>query len=121
MFYDRYAALCQERGITLSKAAEEIGINKASVTNWKKNGYTPRAEALQKIADYFGVSATYLLGAEKEKAPAPTEKDERQISDKDIKFALFGDTEIDDDVLDEVKRFAQFAKEQRRQKEKTGD
>lgn len=57
----------------------------------------------------------------KEKAPTPTEKGERPVTDKDIKFALFGDTEIDDDVLDEVKRFAQFAKEQRRQKENTGD
>ena len=29
---------------------------------WKKRGYTPRAEVLHKIADYFGVTVDYLLG-----------------------------------------------------------
>ena len=62
MFYDNYANLCKEKGIAPSKAAEEIGINKAAVTNWKKRGYTPRAEILQRIASYFGVSMDYLLG-----------------------------------------------------------
>lgn len=62
MFYDIYIDLCKERGISPSKAAEEIGINKASVTSWKKKGYTPRAEILQRIADYFGVTVDYLLG-----------------------------------------------------------
>lgn len=62
VFYDRYINLCKERGISPSKAAEEIGINKASVTNWKKRGYTPRADLLQRIADYFGVTTDYLLG-----------------------------------------------------------
>ena len=79
MFYDKYAALCREKNLTLSKAAEEIGLNKASVTNWKKNGYTPRAEVLQRIADYFGVSVSFLLGSD-EKAPALTKKDERDIA-----------------------------------------
>lgn len=118
MFYDRYQAMCQKRGVSPSKAAAEIGLNKASVTNWKKNGYTPRADVLQRIADYFGVSADYLIGSpEKQKEPAPIEGDRHRVSDDDVKFALFGDAEIDDAVLDEVKRFAQFARDQRRQKE----
>lgn len=61
MFYDNYAGLCKEKGVSPSKAAEEIGINKASVTNWKKNGYTPRADILQRIAGYFDVSVSVLL------------------------------------------------------------
>lgn len=70
MFYDRYISLCQEMGIAPSKAAEEIGINKASVTNWKKNGYTPRANVLQRVAEYFDVSMSFLVdGTEIEKAP----------------------------------------------------
>ena len=64
---------------------------------------------------------TYAEAMTQDKAPVLIKEDRHQITDNDIKFALFGDTEIDDDVLDEVKRFAQFAKEQRRQKEKTGD
>lgn len=52
-----------------------------------------------------------------QKPTLPEEGDRRQVSDDEIKFALFGDAAIDDEVLDEVKRFAQFAREQRRQKE----
>ena len=42
---------------------------------------------------------------------APTQESERQISDDDIKFALFGgDGEITDAMYDEVKRFAKMVK-----------
>lgn len=79
MFYDKYVAACQDKGISPSKAAEEIGLNKASVTNWKKNGYTPRADVLRRIADYFGVPMSFFLG-ENEKAPLITEKEQRDIA-----------------------------------------
>lgn len=77
MFYDRYLFLCKMRGISPSRAAVEMGINKGNVSTWKKSGYTPRGEALNKIAEYFGVSVDYLLtGEEIEKAPAQGEGDE---------------------------------------------
>lgn len=79
MFYDKYVTACQDKGISPSKAAEEIGLNKASVTNWKKNGYTPRADVLRRIADYFGVPMSFFLG-ENEKAPLLTEKEQRDIA-----------------------------------------
>lgn len=72
MFYDVYLALCKERQKSPSSVANELGINKSNVSNWKNNGYTPRGAALQKIADYFGVSSDYLLGGE-DKALAPKE------------------------------------------------
>lgn len=82
MFYDRYVELCLGKGVSPSRAAGEIGINKASVTNWKKNGYTPRAEVLQRIAGYFGVSVDFLVdGAEgPEKPSALTERDRYDIA-----------------------------------------
>lgn len=107
MFYDRYAILCQEKNLTPSKAAEEIGLNKASVTNWKKNGYTPRADVLQRLADYFGVSVSFLLGSD-EKAPALTEKDERDIA-KDLERIMAqldegGDLMFDGDPMSDEAR-----------------
>lgn len=62
MFYDAFAALCEERGIRPSKAAEECGINKSNVSNWKNNGYVPRGDAINKIADYFDIPTDFLLG-----------------------------------------------------------
>lgn len=62
MFYDTFLSLCSEKGMKPGRVADEIGINRATVTSWKKRGYTPRAEVLHKIADYFGVTVDYLLG-----------------------------------------------------------
>lgn len=62
MFYDIYLMLCNKIGKKPSAVAAELKINKSNVSNWKSSGYTPRGEALQKIADHFHVSTDYLLG-----------------------------------------------------------
>jgi transcriptional regulator with XRE-family HTH domain len=82
MFYDVFAKLCEKHGVKPSKAAEECGINKSNVSSWKNNGYVPRGDALNKIANYFNVSIDCLLGNSKEKAPTLTRKDERDIKVK---------------------------------------
>lgn len=69
MFFDVYSSLCESMQKTPNGVAKELGFASASVTQWK-HGSTPRPAALQKIADYFGVSVRYLLGA-KEKSPTP--------------------------------------------------
>ncbi len=71
MFFDVYSDLCARVGKRPSAVAEELGINKSNVTNWKNNGYTPRGDALQKIADYFGCTTDYLLGIEEQKKSPP--------------------------------------------------
>lgn len=62
MFYDVYAKLCAEKGISPTRAAEEIGISRATPTTWKKRGLTPQGETLNKIANYFDVTIDYLIG-----------------------------------------------------------
>ena len=62
MFYDVYAALCKNKGISLSRAADEIGLSNSTVTKWKKTGATPSGETLAKVAAYFGVSVDDLIG-----------------------------------------------------------
>lgn len=64
MFYDKYVSLCAQKGVTPSAAAKEIGINKAAVSNWKHRRNGPSDITVQKIADYFGVTTDYLLGAD---------------------------------------------------------
>lgn len=106
MFYDLYCELCKKKGVTPTRAALEIGLSKSTPTAWKKQGITPQAAQLQKIADYFGVSVDYLCG----KKETPTES--AGVSDDDIKFALFGTTDIDDETFDDVKAYAKFKKGQ---------
>lgn len=104
-------ALCNERGITPGALCGELGFRR-SVLSDLKNGRKKSLDTttLMKIAEYFNVSVDYLLTGEEIKK-APTLTDERQVSDEDIKFALFGgDGEIADAMYDEVKRFAKMVK-----------
>lgn len=66
MFYDVFKQLCEEKGISPTKASTEIGFSKGSVSYWKKrynegNDAKPDSYTAAKIADYFGVSVDYLL------------------------------------------------------------
>lgn len=81
MFYDVFERLCHEKGVKPSRAADEIGISRATVTNWKKNGYSPRENVMRKVADYFDISVDSLLNTpETQKAPTLNKKDERDIA-----------------------------------------
>lgn len=85
MFYDVFEKLCAEKGVKPGRAADEIGISRATVTNWKKNGYSPRRNILEKIAQYFSVSVDTLLdqsSSEAQKAPALNKRDECDIAKK---------------------------------------
>lgn len=107
MFYDLFCQLCKQKGVAPTRAALDIGLSKATPTTWKR-GITPQAAQLQKIAEYFGVSVDYLLGNE-EKTSSSKEKD---VTDEDIKFALFkGAGGISDEAYEEVKAFAEFVKQ----------
>ena len=68
-------------------------------------------ENLLKLGEYFNCSIDYLLRGD----DAKKEPDVKSgISDDDLKFALFGTTEIDDETYDDVKAYAKFKKEQRK-------
>ena len=115
MFYDRFKLLCDQKGVSCNKAALEIGLSNATPTKWKKTNATPSGETLDKIAAYFGVSTDYLLGKENKKAP--TEDGERSVSDDELKFALWGDcADISDDDLADVRRYAAFVRERKKDK-----
>ena len=115
MFFDIFKLLCEKKGVSPKKATEDIGLSNSITTRWKKTGATPKGDTLQRIADYFGVTTDYLLTGEETKK-APTQEGERKVSDDDIKFALWGTREIDDDVLDRVRQFAKFAQENEKNK-----
>lgn len=61
MFWQRFINLCLENNTKPNPVASQLGISSGSVTNWK-NGTIPNSVTVQKIANYFHVSADYLLG-----------------------------------------------------------
>lgn len=70
-FFEQYSRLCKERGMSANGVAKIIGVSSATVTQWK-TGSLPQQRTLERVAEYFGVSADYLLGYtdEKEKPAA---------------------------------------------------
>lgn len=68
MFYDKYAALCKQKSVSLTRAAIDAGISKSLISKWKQQGtQIPSPEVLQKLSVYFGVPVSDLL---EEKIPA---------------------------------------------------
>ncbi|WP_283608355.1 helix-turn-helix domain-containing protein [Faecalispora anaeroviscerum] len=65
-FYDIFYQLCQQKGVTPTQVSRDIKIRQSTVSMWKKQGTTPNAKTLQKIAEYFGVSTELLLIENKE-------------------------------------------------------
>lgn len=63
MFYYNYVNKCNEKGVSPTAAAIDMGFNRSMVTRWG-NGVNPRQATLQKIADYFGCTVAEWTGAE---------------------------------------------------------
>ena len=59
--YEIFEELLRSRGLTVYRVAKDTGLNAAMFTSWKKGTYTPKADKLKKIAEYFGVSVDYLI------------------------------------------------------------
>ena len=79
-FWENYSNLCAKLEKSPNAVAKDLGIASGSVTAWK-NGTVPHTSTLNKIAEYFGVTAGYLLGYEKSPAGAElSEKHQRLIT-----------------------------------------
>lgn len=107
MFYDTFKQLCNERGTTPSAVCAKLGFSNSLATYWRKSGGTPKREALEKIAEYLGVSVDFLLGREKEKAPIVT--DRSGLSDLLMRLSV--------EELREIRDFALFLLSKRQDQE----
>ena len=59
---DIRGALRREREIGQNELAGALGLSNASVSYWETGKQIPSAEAVYKLARFFGVTADYLLG-----------------------------------------------------------
>lgn len=83
--YEIFEQLCLEHNVTPYRVCKETGLTTATISNWKAGRYTPKADKLQIIADYFGVPLSFLLTGKmeeetKEKSPELSSRDEKDIS-----------------------------------------
>ena len=112
-FVQMVEAELKKRGIPKERFYRESGISSATMSQWRKRIYSPSSAAIKKIEDYLGITFTI---EQKENAPAETGR--REVTDDDIKFALFGGRgDITEDMYEEVKRFAAYIAQRDSKKE----
>ena len=101
MFFDRFEDLCKQKGVSKQRACIDCGLSRTAWNKWKA-GAIPNGDAVQSLADYFGVTTDYLLTGEETKK-APTQEDEREITFDDFTFAMQNEskdlTEADKQIL----------------------
>ena len=54
--------LMQKNNVTGVQLAEVVGVNKSTISEWLNGKYLPSGIRIVKIAKYFHVSVSYLIG-----------------------------------------------------------
>ena len=63
-FFTMLQSLLDKSNMTYSDLSKELEINKSTISMWKTGKVTPSTKMILKIAEYFNVSATYLMYGE---------------------------------------------------------
>ena len=63
MFAERFKLLREERKLSQSEIAKNFDLSPSAIGMYEQGRRTPDPLSLKKIADYFGVSTDYLIGA----------------------------------------------------------
>ncbi len=89
--------------------AKKSGISKAAISSYVQGMYEPKGNTIDKLASALHVSPLWLQGKD-----VPMNPSAPQITDEMLKFALFdGADGITDEMLNEVRAFAQFVKQKK--------
>lgn len=113
MFSTQLKKLRHQNDVSQRELAAKLSVSQQTVAKWETEGSTPNPTTLTRICDIFNVTSDYLLGRDE----TPVRK---KTQDEVVKFALFGTTEIDDDLLADVKRLAILQKQLREEKRRDG-
>ncbi len=97
----------EAKGYNQKEVAAALNVSQPTVSDWESGRKMPSRSNLLRLAEFLESSVDDLLGVERKTQP----------SDEEIKFALFGAEDIDDDLLEEVKRFARYAKMKKDEKQ----
>lgn len=81
----KIAALRIEKRMSQAELGSIMGVTRSSVQQWEAGKTVPQLQYLQKMADFFGVSLTVLMGDEPNEGSVDAEL---RILPKDVSDAL---------------------------------
>lgn len=121
---DRLFTLVDEQFAEQKSFAAAIDVPAPRVSEWRKRKSASFQKCLPQIAEALGTTTEYLLtgeGPKKKSAPAVSDSD--TISEDDIKAAFWGgdkdlSQEDQDAMWGDVKRFAAFLAQQKKQEKR---
>ncbi len=69
LFPTRLRELRKEKGVSQQECADTLGVSKSTLGLWENGDTLPDARSLAQMAEYYGVSADYMLGVSEIKSP----------------------------------------------------
>ena len=69
LFPTRLRELRKEKGVSQQECADTLGVSKSTLGLWENGDTLPDARSLAQMAEYYGVSADYMLGVSEVKSP----------------------------------------------------
>ena len=79
--YNKIAALCEDRGITVTELCRRCDVSRASLSDLKTGRkHSLSTQTLSKIAGYFRVPTDFLLGLGQSEAPDLPDPDARDLA-----------------------------------------
>jgi transcriptional regulator with XRE-family HTH domain len=108
VFAERLSYLIDNSNETTYTLASKLGLTPATISRYTNALMKPKMPTVVSLAQIFGVNEAWLMGYDVDMEKS-SDSQEQKITDKQLKFALFGG-EVTDEKLNEVKKFAEFIK-----------
>lgn len=99
-FYENLKLAREQKGLSQKDVAEKIGVAKSTYSLYESGNREPNVQTIKKIANALDVSADELLGIDTEPITLA---------------AHFEGDEYTEDELDEIRQFAEFVKNRRKE------
>ena len=111
VFAKNLKAYMKSHNIDRQQLCKHLGFKYTTVSEWLSGNKYPRIDKIEMLANYFSIQKSDLI-EEKNKTP----KSSPDNSDETLMFALYGydDKEITPEMLSEVRRYAQYLKDQKK-------
>lgn len=80
--WEVFEELCRLRGVSVAEVSKETKIAQSTLSNWKKRRNILNPKALRAIAEYFGVTVSFLMTGEGEvELRVPAEQVAKEVAE----------------------------------------